>query len=122
VVIYGYQRTTGDLDIWVKNTTENFKRLMKAFTLFGLPTDTFSETEFLNNDSQDVFTFGRQPVAIDILTKVKGLEFMAAYESSSVIDVNGLPVRLIHLKDLINAKRAAGRHKDLDDLDHLTNQ
>ena len=93
---------------------------MKAFTLFGLPTNTFSETEFLDNNSQDVFTFGRQPVAIDILTKVKGLEFVNAYQSSSLIDVNGLPVRLIHLNDLISAKRATGRHKDLDDLDHLT--
>ena len=37
VIIHGYPRTTGDLDIWVNQTTENYGRLKLAFGEFGLP-------------------------------------------------------------------------------------
>jgi len=33
---------------------------------------------------------------------------------------DGLIIRFIHLNNLIQAKRAAGRHKDLDDIERLT--
>ena len=33
---------------------------------------------------------------------------------------NGLVVRLIHLNNLIEAKKASGRHKDLDDIEKLS--
>ena len=69
--------------------------------------------------NQDVFTFGRPPVAIDIITSIKGLEFDDTYKNSEVIEVSGLPIRLIRLQELITAKQAAGRYKDLDDLDNL---
>jgi hypothetical protein len=33
---------------------------------------------------------------------------------------DGLSVRFIHLNGLIEAKKAAGRYKDLDDIEKLT--
>ncbi len=36
VILHGYARTTGDMDIWVNATEENYGRLVKAFALFGL--------------------------------------------------------------------------------------
>lgn len=64
---------------------------------------------FLNNPDLDVFTFGRQPVAIDIITAIKGLTFAETYEQASDVDVDGVQVRLIHYNHLLQAKRAAGR-------------
>lgn len=31
VILHGYSRTTGDLDIWVNKTIENYERLKSAF-------------------------------------------------------------------------------------------
>lgn len=36
VILHGYSRTTGDMDIWVQNTTENYMRLKEAFDRFGM--------------------------------------------------------------------------------------
>ena len=74
---------------------------------------------FLSTDKVDVFTFGRPPVAIDILTKVKGLEFDEALRGSEALLVDRAPMQLLSVRTLKEAKRAAGRHKDLDDLEHL---
>lgn len=119
VVMHGYHRTTGDLDVWVNPTRENFARLMQAFAAFGLPTNAIPEEVFLQLERQDVFTFGRPPVALDILTKVKGLDFDEAYAKAEPLALQNSVVRLIHLNDLREAKRSAGRHRDLDDLENL---
>ena len=36
VIYHGYNRTTGDLDIWVEATKENYQFLKKAFSIFGM--------------------------------------------------------------------------------------
>lgn len=118
-VLHGYPGTTGDTDVWVRPNPANYERFMRAFTRFGLPTDVISRDAFLKPDEQDVFTFGRPPVALDILTQVKGLEFDDAFANAESLMFEGSVVRLIHLHDLKKAKRSTGRYKDLDDLENL---
>jgi hypothetical protein len=120
VILHGYRRVTGDMDIWVNRTKENYSRLTKAFDEFGLPVFDMTEKKFLDADTADVFSFGRPPVSIDILTKLKGVEFDDASSQAMQFDENGLVIRFIHLNNLIEAKKAAGRHKDLDDIEKLT--
>jgi len=120
VILHGYRRVTGDMDIWVKRTKENYSRLTRAFSEFGLPVFDMTESKFLDTDTADVFSFGRPPVSIDIITKLKGVEFDDAFSQALQFDENGLSIRFIHLNNLIQAKKAAGRHKDLDDIEKLT--
>ncbi len=117
VVLHGYARTTGDLDIWVEPTSENYARLAQAFRLFGLPLFDMTEDNFLGSLGHEVFTFGRPPVAIDVMTTVKGLDFGSAFTHSLLSEVDGLLIRLLSRADLLIAKRAAGR--DLNDIEHL---
>jgi hypothetical protein len=119
VILHGYRRVTGDMDIWVNRTKENYLRLVKAFLQFGLSVFDMSEQKFLESESADVFSFGRPPVSIDILTKLKGVEFDKAFSRALLFDENGLIVRFIHLNNLIDAKKASGRYKDLDDIEKL---
>ena len=77
---------------------------------------------FLDNPNFDVFTFGRQPVAIDVITAIKGLDFETTYNQAKDVVVEGITIRLIHYNDLIIAKRAAGRPRDINDLDNLTGE
>ncbi len=119
VIFHGYNRTTGDLDIWVNPSPENYRKLIKAFDIFRMPLFDMTEEKFLNTEEFDVFTFGRPPVQIEILTKVKGLEFDSTLNQSSLLEYDGVLVRMIDLADLIKAKKAAGRAKDQADLENL---
>ena len=119
VILYGYSRTTGDLDIWVKKSKENYKKLYNAFIKFGMPVFDMTEENFLNHPEWDVFTFGRSPVAIDIMTSVKGLDFDTSLKKSKIFQDAGLSIRTLHKNDLIAAKTASNRPKDQDDLENL---
>lgn len=120
VILHGYRRTTGDMDIWVKRTRQNYFKLAKAFFSFGLPVFDMTEEEFLDSSVADVFSFGRPPVSIDIITNLKGVEFDKAFPNSMQFEENGLLIRFIHLNNLLESKKAVGRYKDLDDIEKLT--
>jgi predicted nucleotidyltransferase len=120
VILHGYRRVTGDMDIWVNRTKENYLKLVKAFSQFSMSVFDMTEEKFLDVGSADVFSFGRPPVSIDILTRLKGVEFDDAFLRTMQFDENGLIVRFIHLNNLIEAKKASGRYKDLDDIEKLS--
>lgn len=119
VILHGYFRTTNDLDIWVNQTPENHQKLSKACALFGVPLFDMTLENFLG-EKFDVFSFGRSPLQIDIITKLKGLEFNEAIKQAEKKEIEGLKVNYLHLNDLIKAKKASGRHKDLDDIEKLS--
>jgi hypothetical protein len=119
VILHGYRRVTGDMDIWVDKTKENYLKLVAAFTGFGMPVFDMTEHTFLNSDSTDVFSFGRSPVSIDVITKLKGVNFADAISQVQFYTEDELSIPFIHLSNLIEAKKAAGRHKDLDDIEKL---
>jgi hypothetical protein len=120
VILHGYSRTTGDMDIWVLPNPENYLLLQQAFSRFGMPVFDMTADRFLASNHYDVFTFGRPPVCIDILTQVKGLDFAAAFARSEWFEITDtLSVCALRLSDLIEAKQAAARPKDLDDIENL---
>lgn len=120
VILHGYSRTTGDMDIWVERTAENYKSIVKAFHEFGMPVFDMTEENFLNHPIWDVYTFGNPPSAIDILMNVKGLNFADCYNSAIMFEDDGFEVRTLHLNNLIDAKKASGRPKDIDDINNLS--
>jgi predicted nucleotidyltransferase len=122
VILHGYPRTTGDLDVWVNRTSDNYKKLANAFRLFGMPTFDMTEVKFLNDINCDVFSFGRPPLAIDIITDLKGLQFDEALAASKKIEIDDIEIQLIHYNHLIAAKKAAGRPKDWNDIENLERQ
>jgi len=119
VILYGYSRTTGDMGIWVGKTKENYQKLVNAFDEFGMPVFDMTEENFLNHPEWDVFSYGKAPVAIDIMTSVKGLDFEETFAKTKLFEEDGLLIRTIHKNDLIRAKKASNRPKDLDDLENI---
>jgi hypothetical protein len=119
VILHGYSRTTGDMDLWVERSAENYKRIKKAFTVFGMPVFDMTEENFLHHPVWDVFTFGLPPVSIDILIKLEGMAFAESFSRAIFFKDDDLQVRTIHRNDLIAAKKLAGRAKDQDDLENI---
>ena len=119
VILHGYSRTTGDMDIWVNRTKANYQKLVMAFMDFKMPVFDMTEENFLHHPSWDVFRFGRKPVAIDIMTKMAELNFEKCSLVAQQYNDEGLTINLVHYDDLIKAKKVAGRYKDLNDLENL---
>lgn len=114
---HGYARATLDMDIWVDVSPQNSKKLVAVLKEFGFDVAGLSESRFLNPDR--IIQMGREPVRIDIFTGLKGVSFEDCYTRKMVAQLDGILVNLIGLEDLKKAKKAAGRHQDLNDLEHL---
>jgi len=69
-------------------------------------------------DDEFVF-FGMPPARVDLLRRIPGVEFEEAWPRRREINWNGIPVHVIGLDDLLAAKRAAGRPRDLEDVRQL---
>ena len=117
VAHHGYPRATGDMDIWVAANRENESRLAKALVAFGFSARTVS-ADFALRDNQ-IIRMGLPPVRIDLLTTVSGLSFTDCYSRGEVKILDEIEVHIISLADLRANKQAAGRLKDLNDLENL---
>lgn len=117
VAWYGYPRATQDLDIWIGIDAANAESVTAAIRDFGFSAPNLAASLFLGPGK--VVRMGFPPVRIEVLTSVSGLDFDSAFSRRVEADLGGQSVWLIDLEDLKANKRAAGRHKDLDDLEHL---
>lgn len=111
---YGYPRATGDIDIWVKNDTENARRVLKALSAFGAPVSELTVDDFTTPDL--VFQIGVEPNRVDILTSVDGLEFSEAWENRIHRVVDGIDIMQLSKADLLKNKQATDRDKDQGDI------
>jgi len=84
-----------------------------------MPVFDMTKENFLNHPDWEVFSFGRPPVSIDLMIIVKGLNFEECYANSVFFEEDGLKIRTINYSDLMVAKKAAARAKDINDLENL---
>lgn len=114
---HGYPRATQDLDIWIARTPENAGRMVDVLRRFGFDLPELNTELFLKADT--IVRMGVPPIRIEVATTLSGVEFSECFANRVDDDLDGVQVSLMSLPDLKTNKRAAGRHKDLDDLDHL---
>jgi len=117
VGFHGYPRATQDLDVWIATDPENADRMVDALRRFGFNVPELSRDLFLTKDT--IVRMGVPPVRIEVATTLSGVEFQACYAKRVQTELDGVPVSIMSLPDLKANKLAAGRHKDLDDLEHL---
>lgn len=120
VSFHGQPRATKDLDIFIKADPVNAQAAFSALAAFGAPLSSVTVDDFA--DPKQFMRFGREPVAIDILPAVDGVDFDAAWERrvEAVIDEpRGLKANFISRDDLIASKLAAGRLRDLADVEEI---
>ena len=114
---HGYSRSTADMDVWVLRSADNARKIVAAVKGFGFNTPDVRESLFQENNR--IIRMGLPPLRIEILTDIDGVTFAACRAAADIVDIEGLQVPVISLSDLKKNKKAAGRHKDLDDLEHL---
>jgi hypothetical protein len=118
--LHGYQRFTGDIDIWIEDTHENRHRLRKAFVECGMGDYYMLETmQFVPGWTDFHLMNG---LRLDILVAMKGLEgysFDECLSMASVADIDGVQIPFLHINQLIANKKAVNRPKDQQDVIEL---
>ena len=114
---HGYPRATVDLDVWIGTSPDNGAKVLDVLREFGFPTDALS-VDLLSTDNQ-VVRMGLPPIRIALITTISGVTFEECYSARTVDTIDGVSVNLINRQHLKLNKEASGRHKDLDDLEHL---
>lgn len=117
VSFYAQPRATKDIDILILAETQNAKAVYEAVASFGAPLAGISVEDF--SDRKKFFRIGREPVAVDILPQIDGVDFEGAWEKrvEAVIDPKrSLKGFFISRDDLIASKIAAGRLQDMADV------
>jgi hypothetical protein len=120
VSLYAQPRATKDIDLLIKPDAENANAVYTALAKFGAPLEGLTAEDFI--DHGKFFRMGSEPVMVDLLPEIAGVDFDGAWERrvESVIDLKtGLKACFISRPDLVTAKLAAGRPQDLADVDAL---
>ncbi len=110
---YGYSRHTLDIDLWIERSVENAKKIQKAFEDFPIPYEiTIDEL----NKENFVLQIGIEPMRIDVLTDIDGVNFAEAWNRRTNNSLFGEEIHFISLHDLIQNKKTTGRAKDKYDV------
>jgi uncharacterized nucleotidyltransferase DUF6036 len=117
VVYHGYVRSTNDIDIWIDIHKDNIKKAIKALDEFGFSSLNINVADFSPNQ---IIQLGYPPNRIDLITTPAGVDFETCYESKEQVTIDNIAVNIIDLANLIKAKRASNRTRDLADIEELT--
>ena len=115
--LHGYVRYTGDMDIWICPDDENAKKILQVLHEFGFGTLGVTLHDIQKKDS--IIQLGYEPVRIDIINSVSGLDFQTSWDEKFDEILDGMPVHTLSLKHLRLNKLKSGKKKDIGDLDNL---
>ena len=114
---YGKVRATKDLDVWVRPSLDNAARVLAGLREFGAPLYDLTVQDLVTPGV--VFQIGVEPVRIDVLTAIDGVDFDEAWQERFVTRFGDQPVAVLSRNHLIRNKRACGRTQDLADIEWL---
>ena len=115
VGIYGYSRSTNDIDIFVSDEIENVRNLIRALKDFA----GSSLSEDVLKEKRSMIEMGIEPMKVQILNFADGIDFDSAYSRKNRVKCEDIFVDTISKEDLIKNKAATGRYKDLSDVERL---
>lgn len=118
LAFHGAPRFTGDIDIWIRPTLDNAEQVLAAITAFGFPTGNLRPADLV--DSRRMLEMGVPPVQIHLMSSISGVTWDEASNDRVTGSLGRHTVAFLGREAFIRNKRAAGRLKDLADIDALT--
>jgi hypothetical protein len=115
--LHGYQRFTGDLDIWIDDNLQNRQALRKAFIRSQMGDyPMIEQMQFVTGWTEFHLNNG---LSLDILVEMKGLEdysFEECLAMASIATIEDVSVPFLHINQLIENKKTVNRPKDQTDV------
>ena len=113
---YKYSRSTYDIDLFYEPTKTNVKRIIKALKEAGYDAvEELNEKQLLTKKT----LFRQYAQDTDIHPFVAGASFKEVWKTKKETEIEGVKIFVPSLDNLIAMKKAAGRTKDLADLEML---
>ena len=120
VIHYGYERSTGDMDIWLQPGNENRDKLLKALEEFGITDKGIAQLRTMDfSNPLPAFWFGNPPRSIDFITLISNLNFEDAVKEVRFFFLDDKRIPVIHYNHLILSKSTSSRLKDKADIEEL---
>ena len=113
LAFHAHPRNTGDLDVFIRRTPENAKRIESVLRAFGFVSLGISAADMEQPDQ--IVQLGYAPNRIDVITSITGVTFDEAWRERVSGDLDGIPVQFIGREEFVRNKKATGRSKDLAD-------
>ena len=117
VSIHGYPRSTKDMDICIELSEANAEKMVLVINDFGFGSLNLTKNDFL---VPHYFTqLGYEPIRIDIMNDIDGVNFAEAWENKKVVRMGEIDFNFIGYNELLKVKAKAGRPQDLADIHKL---
>ena len=113
--VYGYARSTLDIDIFIRPTRINAERTWLALKAFGYDVTDINIADLLEKK----LLIRQHAVETDIHPFVKGVKFESVWKNKIRAKFGDIFAYFPSLNDIIKMKRSAKRPKDLEDLKYL---
>jgi hypothetical protein len=117
VALYGYERPTKDIDVWVACDPASQERIAAVLVKFGFAASAIRQPLFTSEKS--VLRIGFPPNRFELLSTIAAVDFADCYARRRVMEIDGLMVPVIDYDDLIRNKSATGRASDRVDVERL---
>ena len=117
LAFHGAPRYTGDLDLLVRPTEANARRVLAALGEFGFADVGLEACDFQKPDA--VVQLGLPPVRVDLVTAIDAVDWAAADAGKAAGTYGDVPVCYLGRREFIANKKACGRRRDLADLEAL---
>lgn len=107
-VLLGAPVTTIDIDLFVRKTPSNLRKLVECLRDLG-----FSRVSTRVLEQNDIAEFERPGLKVDIVFSPRGIRsFASARSRKTDVEVEGISVPVASLADIIASKEAVNRAKD----------
>jgi hypothetical protein len=117
---HGFVRATGDLDIFVRISATNADALLKCFREFGFSDFELRAEVFL--EPGKIVRIGIPPLRIEVINQISGITFDECFPKRITARIGALETYFVDRESLLTNKQAAGRLKDLADVEGLTSK
>lgn len=115
---HGFQRATGDIDIWYNPTEKNYDLLLKSIREFGFETDEIEKQKYYL--VKGVINLPLERFMIQFLSIINGkFTFADAYKEAETFEILEHAGKVMSYDYLIRNKIMARRPKDLEDIKQL---
>lgn len=117
VAFHGYPRFTKDIDVFYNNKDDNVDKLQKSLLEFGFKKKELPKELF--KIKGNIITFGIEPVRVDVINEISGVQFSKAWEKKVRGKYGNIEVNFIGRLELIKNKSSTNRLQDKADAEKL---
>jgi len=120
VSFYSQPRATKDLDLFIKADPANAQATYAALAWYGATLGNITVGDL--SDPNKFIRFGIEPIAVDIMPGILGVDFDAAWDrrvQGTIKPEGEIKAIFISREDLIASQRASGRLRDLADVEAI---